>query len=145
MNIENIENISAQGSCLCGKVTVSANKLSKNVGACHCSMCRKLSSGPFMAVNAGTDVQFTGESHIQTFASSEWADRGFCNHCGSNLFYYLKPTKQFMVSAGLFDEAFNFDHQVFIDEKPHYYDFANKTHDMTGAELFEAFNDKNKT
>ncbi len=29
--------------------------------------------------------------------------------------------------------------QIFIDEKPAYYDFANKTHNMTGAEVFAAF------
>ena len=29
--------------------------------------------------------------------------------------------------------------QIFIDEKPAYYDFANKTKNMTGAEVFAAF------
>ena len=29
--------------------------------------------------------------------------------------------------------------QIFIDEKPAYYDFANKTHNMTGAEVFAQF------
>ena len=29
--------------------------------------------------------------------------------------------------------------QVFVDEKPAYYDFANKTHNMTGAEVFAEF------
>ena len=43
-----------------------------------------------------------------------------------------------MVPVGLFDasEGLVFDQQVFIDEKPAYYDFANKTENMTGAELF---------
>jgi hypothetical protein len=45
------------------------------------------------------------------------------------------------MAAGIFgdDQSFVFDHQVFIDEKPAYYDFANKTEDMTGAELFAKF------
>lgn len=31
---------------------------------------------------------------------------------------------------------FVFDHQVFIDEKPDFYAFANQTRKPTGAELF---------
>jgi len=39
--------------------------------------------------------------------------------------------------AGLFDDqdGFVFDHQVFIDNKPDYYSFANETDDMTEAEV----------
>jgi len=32
-----------------------------------------------------------------------------------------------------------FKRQVFVDEKPEYYDFANKTKDFTGAEIFAMF------
>jgi len=42
---------------------------------------------------------------------------------------------------GLFDQDENvvFDHQIFIDEKPSFYDFSNNTKNMTGAEVFAAF------
>ena len=30
-------------------------------------------------------------------------------------------------------------HQVFVDERPSYYEFANKTDDMTGAEVFAKY------
>ena len=45
------------------------------------------------------------------------------------------------MSVGLFedDKMFVLDHQVFIDEKPTFYQFANKTKDMTGAEVFAKF------
>ena len=47
----------------------------------------------------------------------------------------------YAVSAEAFDErgGFAFTSQIFIDEKPAYYDFANQTHNMTGAEVFAAF------
>jgi len=32
-----------------------------------------------------------------------------------------------------------YDHQVFIDEKPSMYRFANETEDMTGAEVFAKY------
>jgi hypothetical protein len=43
--------------------------------------------------------------------------------------------------VGIFehDEGFVFDVQVFIEEKPQYYSFANKTKNMTGEELFAMF------
>ncbi|HEY9771236.1 MAG TPA: hypothetical protein V6C71_22530 [Coleofasciculaceae cyanobacterium] len=42
---------------------------------------------------------------------------------------------------GIFDhsEDFVFDHQIFIDEKPEYYSFANKTKNMTGEEVLLMF------
>jgi hypothetical protein len=45
------------------------------------------------------------------------------------------------VSAEALDDrgGYAFKTQIFIDEKPGYYEFANKTHNMTGAEVFAAF------
>ena len=127
--------------CLCGAVHITANNVSTSIGSCHCSMCRKWSGGPIMTVDCGSDVSFTGEENITIYNSSAWAERGFCNKCGSHLFYHLKESNQYMILAGLFDEnkSFIFDHQVFIDEKPDYYSFSNQTENMTGAEVFEKY------
>ena len=133
--------IEASGSCLCGAVHITVKGVSKNVGACHCHMCRKWGGGPLLAVDCGADVTFEGEESISIFNSSEWAERGFCNQCGGHLFYRLKENKQHIMPVGLFDDdtPFVFDHQVFIDEKPSFYCFSNETNDMTGAELFAKF------
>lgn len=130
-----------QGHCLCGAVQVTAKTMSSKVGACHCNMCRQWSGGPLLVVDCGSEVSFTGEESITAFDSSEWAERGFCKKCGSHLFYRLKQSNQYFVPVGLFErsEAFVLDHQVFIDEKPEYYCFANETHNMTGAEVFAMF------
>ena len=44
-------------------------------------------------------------------------------------------------NVGLFEDSAGlaFKGQVFIDEKPEYYEFANKTQNLTGAELFAMF------
>lgn len=133
--------MTGHGKCLCGAVKVSAKNVSQRLGACHCSMCRKWNGGPLLAVDCGTEVSFEGQENIVSYASSSWAERGFCKACGTHLFYKLKEKAKYIVSAGLFDDIkdFTFDHQVFIDEKPGYYAFANKTHDMTGAEVFAKF------
>lgn len=135
------ETITLNGACLCGSVTISASKASDKVGACHCDMCRKWGGGPLMAIDCGTEVSFSGEENINQFQSSEWALRGFCKTCGSHLFYKLSQTGQYIMPTGLFDDKSQliFDHQVFIDEKPSYYEFANKTDDMTGEEVFAKF------
>ena len=129
------------GSCLCGGVQFTANNMSQNAGACHCSMCRKWGGAAFMVVDCGTDVSFEGEDNISVYNSSEWGDRGFCHQCGSHLFYRLKEAKQYMMAIGLFDDDKDivFDHQVFIEEKPAYYSYSNETENMTGAELFAKF------
>jgi len=94
-----------------------------------------------MAVDCGKEVIFEGEENVSTFSSSEWAERGFCKKCGSNLFYKLKDSGQYIMAAGLFDDEarFVFDEQVFIDERPSYYCFANETRNMTGAEVFAKY------
>lgn len=135
------DRIFGKGHCLCGAVKFTTSKLQKNVGACHCRICRKWGGGALMAVECGSEVVFDDEDQITTYDSSTWAERGFCKQCGSHLFYRLKETSQHFIPAGLFDEpqSFTFDHQVFIDEKPSYYDFSNKTQDMTGAEVFAKY------
>ena len=94
-----------------------------------------------MAVNCGSEVSFSNEQNIAVYNSSEWAQRGFCKQCGSHLFYRLNETQQYFIPAGIFDnvESFDFDHQVFIDNKPAYYSFANDTKNMTEAEVFAQF------
>ena len=130
-----------EGSCLCGAVSVSTTSTNQEVGACHCSMCRKWGGSSLLAIECGSDVSFTGEENIGVYQSSEWAERGFCNKCGSHLFYRLKQNNQYYIPVGIFDnsEGLVFDHQIFIEEKPEYYSFANKTKNMTGEEVFAMF------
>ncbi len=130
---------SAKGHCLCKAVSFEAKTASHEIGVCHCNMCRTWGGGPYVGVDCGTDVAFTGE--ISSFDSSDWAERAFCTTCGTHLYYKFKGTGQVIMPAGLFDDAKSLvmDHQIFIDEKPEYYDFANKTKNMTGAEVMEMF------
>ncbi len=133
----------AQGKCLCGSVTLTAEKCHHEVGACHCRMCRRWSGGPFLGVDCETLVAFEGQENITRFASSEWAERGFCHQCGTHLFYHLKQSGQYIVPVGIFDDIgqLEFDHQIFIDEKPTFYEFSNDTKKMTGAEVFAAYSE----
>jgi hypothetical protein len=130
-----------QGGCLCGAVRFTASLKDREVGACHCSMCRRWTGGPFMVIDCGDTVKVENESNLGVYRSSEWAERCFCKKCGSVLFYRLVQNGNCYASAEAFDDraGYALTSQVFIDEKPSYYDFANKTHNMTGAEVFAAF------
>jgi len=135
------EIIEGKGTCLCGSVKILAKTMSTQVGTCHCNMCRKWGGGPLMAVDCGTEVNFEGKENISLYDSSEWAERAFCNKCGSHLYYRLKENEQFIMPVGLVDneETFTFDHQIFIDKKPSFYRFANVTKNMTEAEVFAKY------
>ncbi|CAM2005048.1 GFA family protein [Acanthopleuribacter pedis] len=134
-------NTHLDGACLCRQTRLIAAQPTDKVGACHCVMCRRWGGGPLLAIDCGTEVTLEGEEHIGLFDSSEWAERGFCKNCGTHLFYRLKGINQYIVPAGLFGDrdSHEFDHQVFIDHKPAYYDFANQTENMTGAEVFAKY------
>ncbi len=129
------------GKCLCGSVVLDVEYASSELAACHCSMCRNWAGGPMLAIDCADSVKILDQTSVARYSSSEWADRGFCKKCGTHLFYYLKPANQYHVPIGLLqtDNNFTFTHQIFIDEKPHYYDFKNDTHNMTGAEVFAHF------
>ena len=130
-----------KGSCLCGAVKISTTSINHHLAACHCSMCRKWGGAALLGVECNHGVSFEGEENIAVYQSSEWAERGFCKKCGSHLFYRFKQNHQYYIPAGIFDNESDLvlEHQVFIDEKPEYYSFANETKNMTGEEIFAQF------
>lgn len=129
------------GHCLCGAVSFRANVKASDAGPCHCESCRRWSGGVYLAATAHGPVAFEGEENISRFRSSDWAERGFCKTCGSSLFYRLVEPDLYILSAGVLDDqsALAMAHQIFIEEKPDWYSFANKTVNMTGEEVFKAF------
>ena len=129
------------GGCLCGAVRFTAVLKNREIGACHCSMCRRWTAGPFLTLECGSALKIEDASSLGAYRSSDWAERAFCKRCGTPLFYRLIDKDFYAVSAEAFDDrsGYVFASEIFIDEKPAYYEFANKTQKMTGAEVFAAF------
>lgn len=134
-----------KGSCLCGAIEVTTADQS-SIDICHCTTCRRWGGGPLFAVHCGPDVTFGGRQKPAVYRSSNWAERGFCATCGTHLFYHLLPTADYMLSAGIFadETAFCLNTQVFFDEKPAFYSFANETPTMDGDTLIAQFSDTQK-
>ena len=133
--------MSESGKCLCGAVTFTAENVDTHVHACHCSMCRGWTGGPMLAASVGS-IEFGGGEHISRYASSAWAERGFCSQCGSSLFYRLVEPNMYIVATGCFENAqqFSLAGEIYIDEKPAGYDFAGDHPRMTGEEFMASIN-----
>jgi hypothetical protein len=128
------------GKCLCSAVRFTAESVETHHHACHCGMCRRWSGGALF-VAAATGVKFTGTENLATYRSSEWAERGFCKACGSSLFYLLKPTGQYMLCVGAFDDSseFRLAREIYIDHKPGGYAFAGEHPRLTEEETLAEF------
>jgi hypothetical protein len=113
------------GRCLCGAVTFAAEGVELEHHVCHCGMCRRWAGSGFMAARTSR-VAFTSSGELARYASSSWAERGFCRTCGTTLFYFLKPTQTHMMSVGAFDDdsRFRLVREIFIDHKPSGHSFA---------------------
>jgi len=132
-----------QGHCLCQAVGITSPD-AKEIGACHCGFCRRWSGGPMLAVHCGPSVQFTGTESIAVYASSQWAERAFCKNCGTHLYYKLLATGEYFVPAGVFESNdFALASQIYIDNKPSYYSFANQTLTLTEQQVIEQYTSAN--
>jgi hypothetical protein len=115
--------MSMEGQCLCGEVRVTVPASIKDVGVCHCRMCRRWGSGPWMSIQAPSDTQIDG-ANLKVFRSSWAAERGFCGRCGSHIFHRPQDGPELAVSVGLFDEEhFHIGREICHDAKPPYYRF----------------------
>ncbi|MDY4322849.1 GFA family protein [Pectobacterium brasiliense] len=137
-----------QGRCLCGGVTISTTHSVSEVGVCHCGMCQTWGGGPLMAVECKDPViKIEGEENITVWQSSEWAERAFCRVCGTHLFYRLLGTDAYEIPAGFFADEANkkMVTQIYIDNKPSYYSFAEKTPMLTEQEVIALYSGKDES
>ncbi|MFK7878626.1 GFA family protein [Roseobacter sp.] len=138
--------MSKSGSCLCGAVTYTLADDPKEFGACHCNMCRKWSGGIFLGLEAPAEtVKVDGGEHLTTYPSSPWAERAFCKICGSSVYYRVTAPGPhegtYHFGVGTLNDVGDvpLTGELFIDEKPGGYSFAQKTHQMTTEEVMAMF------
>jgi len=103
-------------------------------------MCQRWSSGPFFAVSA-SGVSFAGEDNLVRFRSSEWAERGFCKVCGSNLFYRMHDKDDYELCVGAINEKQDIvlSGEIFIDQKTDGFNFAGDHPRLTAKETIAKF------
>jgi hypothetical protein len=131
------------GRCLCGGVRFQIELTHEAFEICHCSACRRWSAGPFMGVHGQGPGKFLSDDTLAWFASSPWAERGFCTRCGSSLFYRLSANHDAMLAAAVdaLDDAggITLDRHIFFDTKPDRYEFSDDRPRLSEAETLASF------
>jgi hypothetical protein len=92
------------GSCLCGAVAFTASGRARTAHECHCSQCRRWSGHVWAYVTLPwAAVVFTRDEGLRWYRHSPRAARGFCETCGSTLFWRSEGSDRVDVSAGALD------------------------------------------
>ena len=116
------------GSCLCGGVRYRVGGPLSDVGACHCSQCRKTTGHYFVATScAKTDLTLESDETLAWYDSSSRARRGFCSRCGSSLFWEGVGREEIDILAGTLDQPTGLkmtDH-IYVADKGDYYEIAD--------------------
>ncbi len=135
------EGAARAGGCLCGAVRFDAVPVRPEMDVCHCGKCRRWSGGVFMAVPCGASLRIHDEEALGVFRSSDYGERLFCRICGSSIAWRLQDETMSAVSLQAFDDqrGLAFVEEIFIDDKPPQYSFANDTRKLTGAQVMAQF------
>ncbi|MBT4889231.1 MAG: GFA family protein [Rhodospirillales bacterium] len=112
------------GSCLCKGVSYTLSGAVREISHCYCSQCRRTHGlmGSYTRSN-WDDVHFTNKKTLQWFRSSDSAERGFCNTCGSSLFWHRLDSGYVAISAGTLDQptGLKVAGHIYTDDLPDYY------------------------
>lgn len=116
------------GGCLCGGVRYRVDGRLDDVGACHCSQCRKMTGHYFAATTcARPALSFETDETLAWYQSSPGARRGFCSRCGSSLFWERIGADRIDILAGSLDQPTGLkltDH-IYVANKGDYYDIGD--------------------
>lgn len=110
-----------QGGCNCGSVRYEMEAAALHHALCHCRDCRRSSGAPASAWALVRNDQITITGQPKAYASSEGAERLFCDNCGTSLFYRnetIFPEMIDVMSATLDDpDAIPLGGQIQTDER----------------------------
>ena len=131
------------GQCLCGQVVFEASGSITRTSACYCHMCRvQNGGGAFHSAEIQGELTLTKEDGLRWFSASEKAERGFCENCGSSLFWRLKANPAFMdISLGALDDTshLTLDAHIFVDNCASYQTIPDGVAKLTEAECLAKY------
>lgn len=116
------------GGCLCGAIRYEIQGAAGPILTCHCSKCRTFHGHcvSYSGVKEG-DLIFRCKEGLQWFRSTTDetpnVHRGFCQKCGSSLFWYPRDSGSIWVTLGSMEnppELKNLGH-VWVSQKADYY------------------------
>ncbi len=117
------------GSCLCKSVTYEVSGPLRSSVACHCVQCRKTSGHYVSATQAPSgQLLITKDTTLIWYQSSEKAQRGFCNRCGSSLFWrHEDDGGAVSIMSGTLDgpTGLKTEKHIYVADKGDYYDITD--------------------
>ncbi|WP_444914482.1 GFA family protein [Microbulbifer sp. TRSA007] len=140
----NSKNKITSGGCLCGAVRYEVKGPLRNVVNCHCSMCQKLhgSFGPHTKARK-VNIKITKDDGLAWYKTSEVARRGFCQQCGSSLFWEPFNLDATGIIAGSLDGPTGLKTMghIFTGEKSDFYEIDDEHPQFKGSSDGQLVND----
>ena len=122
----------ASGGCLCGAVRYELRGPLRNVINCHCSKCRRM-HGHIAAYTSvrRENLVLTKQDGLKWYRSvmdeTPNVYRGFCQECGSSLFWDGRGEDNIAISAGSLDSTTDLETtgHVWVSQAGDYYEIAD--------------------
>ena len=116
------------GGCECGAVRYEIRGPVRKVVFCHCKQCQR-TSGFYVAATACAmeDLHLVHAPGLRWYKSSDIADRGFCEVCGSSIFYRAHHGRHMSIMAGTLDAptGLNTREHIHVEDAGDYYSIAD--------------------
>jgi hypothetical protein len=113
------------GGCLCRGVRYEVRGKLRDVIACHCVQCRRM-SGHFVDATACRRGAFTlvKAETLKWYVAVQGFRRGFCSECGSSLFFEEEGGERVSIAAGSLDtpQGLRIAAHIFAGEAGDYYE-----------------------
>lgn len=117
-----------RGQCLCGAVSFEVSGALSAPTACHCAMCRRWHGALGVYTTAPVrDIRLTGAEHVRWYRSGPDSERGFCQDCGSKLFWRKVGGSHLDIAPGCLEAptGVKIDRHIWVTFKGDYYDIAD--------------------
>lgn len=93
------------GGCQCGAVRYRVEGTLSSPHLCHCRMCQKAAGNYFMPLaSAANDTFSLTRGAPRWFFSSQFVKRGFCENCGTPLFFVTEGGDHISLTLGSLDD-----------------------------------------
>ncbi|MEE8145694.1 MAG: GFA family protein [Kiloniellales bacterium] len=116
------------GGCLCGAVRYRVDGPLRSIIACHCGQCRRMSGHHTAATAAARgDLEIDSSGALAWYESSPGVRRGFCQTCGSSLFWDNETRDYVAIFAGSLDSptGLKLVQHIHTADKGDYYEIAD--------------------
>ena len=119
-----------KGSCACGRIQYQTEGQPLAVNACHCSICQRVSGGPYIGFVdfAASEFQWTRQPDL--WQAGDVAERGYCKACGSTMsMRYFLNADRVSVTLGTVIESQpplpSLQAHIFLKDKAPYFVLAD--------------------